>query len=89
MRKIPNPNKMKRVQGPVLSNLELKSAKVRVTTYIDEDILKTLREVAAESGNKYQTFLNHILRSYLLGPKEGLMARLSRLERAVFKPKAA
>lgn len=89
MKKIPDPKKMKRVAGPRLSKKSLAAAKVRITTYLDRNVMEVLRQLAVDSGGKYQTLLNQILRDYLLGEKEGLLARIAKLERAVFKPKAA
>lgn len=87
--KIPNPYKMKRIKGPVLTEEEFKRAKVRITTYLDDDVLKKLREVADNSASKYQSVLNQILRDYLLEEKTGLLARIEKLEKAVFKKKEA
>lgn len=80
---------MKRVKGPRLSSTELKRAKVRITTYLDKDILEVLRKLALQSGGKYQAILNQLLRSSLLGEKAGLISRIERLERIVLKKKAA
>ncbi|MBU0506051.1 BrnA antitoxin family protein [bacterium] len=82
MKKIPDPNKMKRIKHPVLDK---ENVKVRITTYIDEDVLASLKDVADQSGNKYQTLLNTILREYFFGEKKGILNRLSKLEKAVFK----
>ncbi len=87
MSKIPDPNTMRRVRGPKLSKQALQSAKIRITTYVDRDVLVRLREAARELGSKYQALLNQILRDYLLGQKQGLSARLARLEAAVFRHK--
>lgn len=89
MSKIPDPTKMKRVKGLSLTKKELERAKVRITTYVDKDLLDTIRKVATESGGKYQAVLNQVLRRALLDESEGLLARIERLERAVFKTKAA
>ena len=43
---------------------ESKNVKVRITTYIDEDILLALKKLAKQCGDKYQSLLNSILRSY-------------------------
>ncbi len=43
--------------------------KVRITTYIDKDILDKLREEAAESGKKYQSLLNEKLRETVFEEK--------------------
>lgn len=89
MKHIPDPKKMRRVKGPALTRKDLEQAKIRITTYLDCDVLDTLRQLAGHAGSKYQTLLNHILREYLLGQQTGLLARIDRLERAVFKSKAA
>lgn len=89
MKKIPNPYKMKKIKGPVLSEEEFRNAKVRITTYLDEDVLRLLRRFAREAGSKYQTVLNQILRERLLGEKKGILSRIEKLERAVFRKKAA
>ncbi len=89
MKKIPDPQKMRRIRGPSLTKKELKSVKIRITTYLDQDVLEILRRLASESGGKYQALLNQILRDYLLGQKEGLISRLAKLEKAVFKKRAA
>ena len=85
MKKIPDPNKMKRIKGPKMTKEEYAASKVRVTTYIDSTVLETLRQLAIDSGSKYQAVLNQILNDYLFGQKDGLVARISRLEKAVFK----
>lgn len=84
MKQMPNPKKMRRIKGPKLSLSQLNTAKVRITTYLDQDILDNLRRIAEDSGSKYQTVLNQLLRSYLFGKKEGIVARLERLEETVF-----
>jgi uncharacterized protein (DUF4415 family) len=80
---------MKRVKGPTLSRKEFERAKIRITTYLDKDVLEALRRIATESGGKYQSVLNQILRQALLNQSEGLLSRIERLERAVFRTKAA
>ncbi|MBF0106157.1 MAG: BrnA antitoxin family protein [Deltaproteobacteria bacterium] len=87
MSKIPDPNRMKRIKGPHLTKQELNSAKVRITTYLDQNIMSALKEMADQSGSKYQTILNQILRDYIYGQKQGLIARIDRLEKIVFKKK--
>lgn len=89
MNKIPDPKKMKKIKGPKLTPRQLQSAKIRITTYLDRDLLNILRQLAHESGSKYQTILNQVLRESLLGEEKGLVARIARLERTVFKQKAA
>ncbi len=80
---------MKRVKRPVLSPKMLKSAKVRITTYLDREILEFLRKKALQTGGKYQTVLNQILRVFLKGKEENLEKRVARLEKIVFKKHAA
>ena len=45
------------------------SVKVRITTMIDLDALKLLKQLAKKRKTKYQTLLNSIVRSYLFGPE--------------------
>jgi len=78
---------MNRVKGPSFSQAEVKNAKVRITTYLDQDVLTTLRDVADQSGHKYQSVLNQILKDYFFGKKTGLISRIEKLEQSVFKKK--
>lgn len=87
--KIPDPYKMKRVRGPILSKSELEKAKIRITTHLDKDALTRLQQLAGHSKRKYRILLNQVLSDYLFGSKEDLMTRIERLEKAVFKKKAA
>ena len=43
------------------------NVKVRVTTFIDEDVLLELKNIAEKKKTKYQTLLNSVLRSYVEG----------------------
>ena len=76
---------MKKIRGPVLSAGEKIQTKIRITTFLDEDLLNILRQLARDSGGKYQTLLNQILRSALLDARSGLVSRIDNLEKAVFK----
>lgn len=89
MKKIPDPKKMKRVKGPKITPKDHLRAKIKITTYIDEDILVALKQRAAETGSKYQTLMNQLLRLALLGGQKDIFERLKRLEKAVFKNNAA
>lgn len=80
---------MKKIRGPVLSEEEFRRAKVRITTYLDEDVFALLRKTAREVGGKYQTILNQILRERLLEEKIGILARIERLEKIILKKRAA
>lgn len=82
--KIPDPYKMKRVDGPRLTREQLAKAKVRITTYLDDDVVTEVKKIAKDAGGKYQTILNQFLRDYIFGKKKGLVARIDRLEKAVF-----
>lgn len=88
-KKIPDPSKMKKITGPKMTKYELRGTKVRVTTYLDEDVLIALKELANKSGGKYQTVLNQMLRQILLDDASSIMDRLQKLEKAVFKKQAA
>lgn len=48
---------------------EPRHVKVRVTTMLDEDVLEALKRMAHSRGQKYQTILNQVLRSFV-GQKE-------------------
>ena len=87
--KVPDPNKMKRIKGPKISRAELKGAKIRITTYLDSDVIEALKEAAAGSGGRYQTLLNQILRNSLIGDSSTILERLKKLEDEVYKKKRA
>ncbi len=89
MRKIPDPNKMRRFEGPKFSKEDLKDVKIRITTYIDKDLLGLLKQMAEKRGGKYQSLLNDVLRSSLTGEDsfEDLWGRVERLEQEEEKKK--
>ena len=63
---------------------EPRRVKVRVTTMLDEDILRNLKKLAKSSGQKYQTLLNQILRAYLDKPSaQGAKLNEDRVRRIV------
>ncbi|MGB0453981.1 MAG: hypothetical protein ACPGJV_09730 [Bacteriovoracaceae bacterium] len=62
--------------------------KVRITTFLDEDLLIKIKEEANAQGKKYQSLLNERLREVFMG-EEGLETRLKKLEEEVFKKKMA
>lgn len=88
-KKIPDPNKMKKISGPKMTKYELRGAKIRVTTYLDEDVLNALKDLASKSGGRYQTVLNQLLRQILVDDALTIMDRLQKLEKAVFNKRAA
>lgn len=49
---------------------EPRHVKVRVTTMLDEDVLKALRKIASSKGQKYQTIMNQVLRAFVERKKE-------------------
>jgi len=71
-----------------------KQVKVRITTFIDEDILLKLKSYAKQSGTKYQTALNALLRSFFDKPDraskvQGLSeARVRRIVQEEIKKRA-
>ena len=44
---------------------EPRHVKVRVTTMVDEDVLKALKKIASTRGQKYQSLLNQVLRAFV------------------------
>jgi hypothetical protein len=52
-----------------------KKLKVRITTFVDEDILYKLKEYAKKRGTKYQTVLNSLLRHFFDKPERGAKVR--------------
>jgi predicted DNA binding CopG/RHH family protein len=89
MKKIPDPNKMKRIQGPHVIESDLAHVKIRITTYLDKELIDVLKKMAKKHGGKYQSLLNTILRTALLGETsfEDLESRIERLEDEVLKKK--
>ena len=51
-----------------LSNLDPREIKVRISTFVDGDVLKKLKVHAQKTGLKYQTLLNSVLRKYVEAP---------------------
>lgn len=72
-----------------MSKYELRGSKIRVTTYLDKDVLEALKELAAKSGGKYQTVLNQMLRRIVFDEAKTITDRLRKLEEAVFNKRAA
>ncbi len=62
--------------------------KVRITTFLDEDLLIKIKEEAKTQGKKYQSLLNERLREIFMG-EESTETRLKKLEEEVFKKKMA
>lgn len=64
------------------SNLQRQDIKMRITTYIDLDVVEKLKEHAKELGTGYQTYLNSYLRESILN-EPGVLTRLKRIEKAI------
>jgi predicted DNA binding CopG/RHH family protein len=69
------------------TDLDPKNHKVRITSFIDGDLLVELKTRAEQQGTKYQTLLNQLLRQ-ALNDTESMAERLKRLEDAVFRKSA-
>ena len=65
-----------------LKNVKSEEIKVRITTFLDLDVLNTLKAQAKDLGTGYQTFLNTFLRETLL-KEPGVLTRLKRIEKAI------
>lgn len=51
--------------------LNPRNVKIRITTFIDEDVLIMLKSYAKKRGSKYETLLNSLLRSFFDKPEKG------------------
>ena len=69
------------------SDLDPKNHKVRITSFIDGDILVELKARAEQQGTRYQTLLNQLLRQ-ALKDSASMADRLKKLEDAVFRKSA-
>lgn len=67
----------------VLSDKEFsaKTAKERITIWIDEEVVDAFRARAADEGTKYQTLVNSALRAAITKPS--LVKRVETLERSL------
>ncbi len=50
----------------VEGSLDIKNAKVKITLYVDGDVLEKVRSLAKKEQTKYQTLINRILRKTVL-----------------------
>lgn len=94
--RLPDPSKLKWVKGPMFPREVLERAlhpsnvKVRITTYISEDVYRWLKREADRTGTPYQILLNQKLRHvYEEDSSSPLVERVRRLEEKVRKIKAA
>jgi uncharacterized protein (DUF4415 family) len=65
-----------------LKDLQSHEVKVRITTFLDLDVLEKLKAHAKDLGMGYQTFLNTFLRESILN-EPGVLTRLKRIEKAI------
>ncbi|HMB01790.1 MAG TPA: BrnA antitoxin family protein [Spirochaetota bacterium] len=71
------------------NEFDTKNTKIRITTFIDLDILNALKSEADKNGKKYQTLLNEKLRHALFDENNihdeimKLAKRLSKIEKKV------
>ena len=47
------------------------NVKARITTLVDEDALEAFKKIAESRGVKYQTLLNQVIRSFVVGSTGG------------------
>ena len=68
----------------VEGELDLNQAKVKVTIYLDGDVVEHARKIAKKEHVKYQTLINSILRKSLLNESQA-EERIKTLEERVMK----
>lgn len=61
--------------------LDPKNHKVRITTWIDGDLLQHLKMKAEAEGTRYQSLLNKLLRDLLINQESDVQARLAAIEK--------
>ncbi|MCB0407573.1 MAG: hypothetical protein KDD34_05160 [Bdellovibrionales bacterium] len=66
---------------------EKKDIKIRITTFLDEDLLEKIKTEARLQNKKYQTYLNERLRELFMG-EESIESRLKSLEEIIKKRRA-
>lgn len=54
----------------IKGELKIEDAKVKISVYLDGDVLVGIRERAKEEGMKYQPYINKVLRAHLLEEPE-------------------
>ena len=74
-----------------ISDEVLKGAKIRVTAFVDLDVVKALKEEAGEKGAKYQTLMNQRLREAVFGKQidEELRNEIKEIVKAELAKKSA
>ena len=79
--------KIQDAQNDLISSNDVKNheVKLRITTWIDSDILQALKTEAEQRKIGYQTILNQKLREIVFGEKDPLHERVDKLESLVSK----
>ena len=65
-----------------LKDVRPEEVKIRITTFLDLDVLEKLKAHAKDLGMGYQTYLNTFLRESILN-EPGVLTRLKRIEKAI------
>lgn len=65
-----------------LKDVRPEEIKIRITTFLDLDVVEKLKANAKDLGMGYQTFLNSYLRESILN-EPGVLTRLKRIEKAL------
>lgn len=61
-------------------DLDPRKVKFRVTMFLDLDLVEEIRHRAAADGDKYQPWINRLLRRVILGEKSQIDVTLERAE---------
>lgn len=64
-------------------DFEDRNIKIRVTTFVDLDVVKELKRQAKNQKSKYQTLLNKILRDYAFSKEKDTPITESRLRKII------
>ena len=83
---LPDPSKLKWRRGPKINPEAFlpQNVRVRITTYISEDIYRWLKREGDRTGTPYQILLNQKLREVYEGnANEILLSRIEKLEHQV------
>jgi uncharacterized protein (DUF4415 family) len=70
------------VQTNKIREMAAKATKIKVTFNLDSDLVNKLKALADETGGKYQTLLNRILREALTNQMT-IVERMRRLEQEI------
>ena len=68
----------------IIKKMAKKTNKIKVTFNLDEDIVERLKNLAEESGSKYQTLLNSILKEALFS-RATYEERISNMEKELYE----